>query len=86
MGTEVAFTERLQTAIQDVYVPEIKAELDMALKEALTIARQHLDRQIRLVMDTAIESIKDLVTVRLSATRTAGVDVVITYPLPKEVK
>ena len=86
MGTEVAFTERLQTAIQDVYVPEIRAELDMALKEALTIARQHLDRQIRLVMDTAIESIKDLVTVRLSATRTAGVDVVITYPLPKEVK
>ena len=86
MATEVAFTERLREAIKDVYLPEIMAELDLALKENLAIARQRLDREIRQIMDTAIESIKNLVTVRLSPFRSAGVDISINYPLPEEKK
>ena len=81
---KTGFTERLATAIRDVYVPEIRSDLEMALQEALAIARQHLDRQIRLIMDEAIKSITDLVTVRIAPGRIAGVDIQINYPIPKE--
>ena len=78
------FPKRLEAALRDIYVPEIRAELSALLEFVLADARSKLDTGIRSIMDDAVKSIKNLVEVHIAPSRTAGLDIIIAYPLPKE--
>ena len=84
MDATSGFSARLQEALRDVYAPEIRGELSALLEVVLADARSKLETGIRSIMDDVVKSIRDLVEVRIAPSRTAGLDVIITYPLPKE--